>query len=168
MNAFIYDIRFLKYRFVQAYFHFQLIQAQRLTDEGKGRVCVVEENVVAKAIQGIKDIIEEKNNTYEDMKILIINPLFRSYYNTIGDTVKKHFKVNMGWIPSFLAIEVLRIFQERGYTDFKEIDFMALQEYYQRHEDRKENDIALHYKCAEDIYKSIMNKKIFKKKKKTR
>ena len=49
MNAFIYDIRFLKYRFVQAYFHFQLIQAQKLTDEGKGRVCVVEEKCCCKS-----------------------------------------------------------------------------------------------------------------------
>ena len=125
----------------------------------------MKKNVVAKAIQGIKDIIEEKNNTYEDMKILITNPLFRSYYNTIGDTVKKHFTIGKGWIPSFLTIEVLRIFDEKGYTDFKEIDFVSLQGYYQKHEDRKENDLALHYKCAEDIYNSIMAKKIFRKKK---
>ena len=166
MNAFIYDIRAYKYKFIQAYFHFQLLQAERLTMEGKGRPCAIEEDIVASSVQKIRKIIEDNNNTYEDvMKTIKYNPPMREYYNIIGDTVKKHFTIRKGWIPSFLTIEVSRIFDEKGYTDFKEIDFVSLQGYYQKHEDRKENDLALHYKCAEDIYNSIMAKKIFRKKK---
>jgi hypothetical protein len=166
MNAFIYDLRTYKYKFIQAYFHFQLVQAERLTNEGKGRPCVIEEDIVASSVQRIRKIIENNNNTYEDvMKTIKFNPLMSEYYNIIGNTVKKHFTIGKGWIPSFLAIEVLRIFDEKGYTTFKEIDFVLLQGYYQKHDDRKENDLILHYKCAEDIYNSIMTKKIFKKKK---
>ena len=167
MNAFIYDIRTYKYRLVQAYFHFQLVQAQKLTEEGKGRVCVMEEDIVAESVHKIKNIIEEKNNTYSDISnILRANPPFRDYYKTIGDTVKKYFKLGQGWIPSFLCIEVLRIFDEKGYLDFNEIDFVSLQGYYQKHEDRRDNDLVTHYRCAEDIYNTIMAKKIFRKKRK--
>lgn len=167
MNPFIYDLRTYKYKFIQAYFHFQLLQAERLKNEGKGKLCVIEEDIVATSVQKIIKIIEDNNNTYEDViKTIKYNPPMREYYNVIGNTVKKHFTVGKGWIPSFLAIEVLRIFDEKGYTTFKEIDFLTLQGYYQKHENRKENDLITHYKCAEDIYNSIMDKKIFRKKRK--
>ena len=166
MNAFIYDIRFLKYRFVQAYFHLQLLEAQRMTDEGKGKECATNTDMIGDVIGKIVQKIEDNKNTYEDItNIVKFNPPMREYYNIIGATVKKHFKEGQGWIPSFLTIEVLRLFDEKGYMDFKEIDFLKLQEYYQKHKSRKESNLPLHYKCAEDIYNSIMAKKIFRKKK---
>jgi hypothetical protein len=167
MNPFIYDLRYLKYRFIQAYFHFQLLEAQRLTDNGQGIECVTDASIIGDAINKIMIIIDKNNNTYEEIvKVIKFNPYMREYYNVIGDTVKKHFKINQGWIPSFLAIEVLRHFDDKGYKDFKDIDFVALQAYYEKHEDRKNHQLPLHYKCAEDIYNSIMKKRIFKKKRK--
>lgn len=167
MNPFIYDLRLLKYRFIQAYFHLQLLEAQKQTDEGIGVVCVVEQSIVKKEILNIKNIIEKNNNTYEEIdKVIRFNPWMGEYYDVIGIIVHKYFPPSKNWIPSFLAIEVLRHFDDKGYEDFKDIDFVALQAYYQNHEDRKNHQLPLHYKCAEDIYNSIMKKKIFKKKRK--
>ncbi|MDX9744477.1 MAG: hypothetical protein RBT59_11700 [Arcobacteraceae bacterium] len=65
MNPFIYDLRYLKYRFIQAYFHFQLLEAQRLTDEGQGIECVTDASIIGDAINKIMIIIDKNNNTFE-------------------------------------------------------------------------------------------------------
>lgn len=172
MNNFIYDIRMLKYKCILAYFHFQLEEAQRLTDEGKGESCVRDVDYIQASIFQIKDRIEELKCTYNDMVLQIrANPFLIPYYNTIGATVKKYFSVETPWIPSFLMIEVLRLFAEKNYNLFPEpddMDFLKLQAEFQRYENRKDSNLPLHYKCAEDIFLSIEKKKVFKKKKRNK
>lgn len=165
INNFIYDIRSLKYRCVQAYFHFQLEEAQKLTEEGKGDVCVRDEDFISSQIKEIKSRMEQNNNTYENiLKLAKTNSFIIPYYNVIGQIVKKHFSVGIGWIPSFLAVEVLRLFSEKGYQDFKDIDFLKLMKEYELFEDKKKSNLIIHFKCAAEIVGSISNKKVFKKK----
>ncbi len=167
INNFIYDIRILKYKCILAYFHFQLEEAQRMTDEGKGESCVRDVDYVQENIFKIKDRIEEKNCTYKDMVLQIkVNPFLIPYYNTIGRTVKKYFSVDVPWIPSFLMVEVLRLFAEKNYNLFPDIDFLKLQAEFQKYEKRKDSNLPLHYKCAEDIFLSLEKKRVFKKKRK--
>lgn len=167
INNFIYDIRALKYRCVQAYFHFQLEEAQKMTDEGRGDVCTRDEDFIRSQIKEIKLKIEQNHNTNEDiLKLVKTNPLIIPYYNVIGQIVKKHFSVGVRWIPSFLTIEVLRLFSEKGYQDFKDIDFLQLMKEYELFEDKKKSNLITHFKCAAEIVESISNKKVFKKKKK--
>lgn len=167
INNFIYDIRALKYRCVQSYFHLQLEEAQKLAEEGKGDVCVRDEDFIRSQIKEIKLRIEQNHNTYEDiLKIVKTNPLIIPYYNVIGQIVKKHFSVGVRWIPSFLTIEVLRLFSEKGYQDFKDIDFLQLMKEYELFEDKKKSNLITHFKCAAEIVESISNKKVFKKKRK--
>lgn len=162
---FIYDLRALKYRCVQAYFHFQLQEAQKDTEMGKGKVCVRDEDLIKNAVIKIKNRFEDNNNTYEDiLKLAKQNPFIIHYYNVIGKIVKKHFAVGIGWIPSFLTVEVLRQFQEKGYSDFIDFDLIGLLAEYEKFEDKKSSNIITHYKCAEEIVKSISEKKVFKKK----
>lgn len=165
MNNFIYDIRVLKYKCILAYFHRQLEEAEKMTNEGKGETCVKDIEYVRSSIFEIKDKIEELKCTYKDMALQIkSNPFLIPYYNTIGATIKKHFPVNAPWVPAFLMLEVLRLFAEKNYKIFPEMDFIKLQEQFQRHENRKDSNLPLHYKCAEDIFLSIEKKKLFKKK----
>lgn len=167
INNFIYDIRILKYKCILAYFHFQLEEAQKMNDEGKGENCVRDVDYVQENIFKIKEIIEEKNCTYKDMILQIrANPFLIPYYNTIGTTVKKYFSVDTPWIPSFLMIEVLRLFSEKNYNIFPGINFLDLQEKFEKYENRKNSNLPLHYRCAEEIFNSINEKKIFKKKRK--
>jgi len=167
LKDFIYDIRALKYRCVQSYFHFQLEEAQKMTEEGKGDLCVRDEQLIKSTLMDIKNRFEENNNTYENMLVLAkLNPIVAPYYNVIGQIVKKHFASGEGWIPSFLAVEVLRQFQEKGYSDFNDIDLVKLLEEYEKFEDKKKGSLGVHYKCAEEIVKSISAKKVFKKKRK--
>lgn len=167
IKDFIYDLRAIKYKCIQAYFHFQLEDAQRLTDEGKGEVCVRNVDYISNAVLEIKETIEKNHNTYEEMvKLSKSNPFIPQYYNVIGVIVKKHFAVNEGWIPSLLTIEVLRLFKEKGYKDFEHIDFQKLSDEYEKFHDKKKGSIPLHFKCAEEIVKSIDRKKLFSKKRK--
>lgn len=172
LNNFIYDIRTLKYKCILAYFHRQLEEAEKMTNEGKGEICVKDIEYVRSSISKIKIRMEELKCTDKDMALQIrANPFLIPYYNTIGQTVKKHFPVQTPWIPSFLMIEVLRLFTEKNYNLFPEsddMDFVKLQHEFQRHENRKDSNLPLHYKCAEDIFLSIEKKKVFKKKKRNK
>lgn len=167
INNFIYDIRILKYKCILAYFHVQLEEAQRMTDEGKGENCVRDLDLIKESISLIKKRIEESKCTYDDMVLQIrSNPFLIPYYNTIGQTVAKHFTVEKPWIPSFLMLEVLRLFSEKNYNIFPDIDFLSLQKEFEIFENKKNSILPLHYKCAEDIFLSLEKKKVFKKKRK--
>jgi hypothetical protein len=167
INPFIYDLRALKFRCIQAYFHFQLEEAQKETDKGKGKVCSLNYDKVKDCLIDIKSRIENNKNTYEDIKNYAkINPIIALYYNVIGKIVKKYFSLNNGWIPSFLTLEVLRIFTEKGYKDFADIDFLDLQGEFQMFKDKEKGLLSKHYECAAEIVKSIENKKAFRRKRK--
>lgn len=169
IKNFIYDIRILKYKCILTYFHLQLIEAEKMTEEGKGEICVKNVDYVRTSILQIKEIMEETKCTYHEMVLQMkANPFLIPYYNTIGGTVRKHFSVTDPWIPSFLMIEVLRLFSEKNYNFFPNIDFLKLQEEFQRYENRKESNLPLHYKCAYEIFQSIDKKKVFSKKNKNK
>ena len=55
---------------------------------------------------------------------------------------------------------------EKNYNLFPDIDFLKLQEEFQKFEKRKDSNLPLHFKCAEEIFSSIEKKKVFKKKRK--
>lgn len=167
INNFIYDIRIFKYHCVLAFFHGELEEAEKLTEEGKGEICVKDIEYVRSSMIQIKNKMEELKCTDKDMALqLRANPFLLQYYNTIGATVRKHFPLQTAWIPSFLMIEVLRLYSEKNYNFFPEIDFLRLQTEFQRYENRKESNLPLHYKCAEDIFLSLEKKRVFKKKRK--
>lgn len=171
MNAFIFDLRRVKFECIQAYFHFQLLEAQKMTDEGNGRICTTEtaHDDLRALLKDIVATIEKNGNTYEDMKVKSkFAPFIGAYYNVTGEVVKKHFKAGAGWIPSFLTLEVLRQFAEKGYKDFEHVDFMSAMALYEDNDFRKSNNLITHYKCAEEIVKTIDEKKVFKKKRKTK
>lgn len=166
VNPFIFDMRRLKFDCIQAYFHFQLENAEKQSKESTSKVCTRNYEEVRNNLLGIKEIIEKNGNTYEKMEQqLKRTPFLAAYYNVTGEIVKKHFNNGKGWIPSFLALEVFRQFTEKGYKDFKEVDFLALQGEYEAFKDKEKGILAEHYACAEEIVKSIENKKVFKRKK---
>ena len=190
VNPFIFDMRRLKFDCIQAYFHFQLENAEKQSKESTSKVCTRNYEEVRNNLLGIKEIIEKNGNTYEKMEQqLKRTPFLAAYYNVTGEIVKKYFnqkiilkredyptltdeefeeeqdKYKKGWIPSFLALEVFRQFTEKGYKDFKEVDFLALQGEYEAFKDKGKGVLAEHYACAEEIVKSIENKKVFKRKK---
>lgn len=165
INNFIYDIRILKYKCILAYFHVQLEDAELVTNQGEGQRCVRNEEFVKENVTKIKKRIEEVNCTYNDLIPQIkLNPFLIPYYNTIGATVKKHFTVKNPWVPAFLMLEVFRLFSEKKYNIFPDINFENLQAEFELFEDRKSSQLPLHYKCAEDIFLSIDKKRVFKKK----
>lgn len=67
-----------------------------------------------------------------------------------------------GWIPSFLALNILCEYKIRGHKGFEDIDFFdVLSEY----EVTLTSDIKIkHFKCAVDVIETISNAKYkFKK-----
>ena len=92
INNFIYDIRIFKYHCVLAFFHGELEEAEKLTEEGKGEICVKDIEYVRSSMIQIKNKMEELKCTDKDMALqLRANPFLLQYYNTIGAIVRKHF-----------------------------------------------------------------------------
>ncbi|MDX9743472.1 MAG: hypothetical protein RBT59_06605, partial [Arcobacteraceae bacterium] len=159
----------LKYKCILTYFHLQLVEAEKMTAEGRGEICVKDIEYVRSSILQIKEKLDEIKCSYCEMVLQMrVNPFLIPYYNTIGATVKKYFGEEEPWVPSFLMLEVLRLFSEKNYNFFPEVDFMKLQEEFQRYENRKDSNLPLHYKCAEEIFLSIEKKKVFKKKRRSK
>lgn len=167
IENFIYDLRYLKYRCVQAYLHTILKDAEEAMKKGITTECTRDTEKVRIAIINIVNIIEEQGNTYNSVELVArSNPMIIPYYNVSKQIVNKYFKPNDEYIPALLTLEVLRLFTEKGYSDFKDIDFVDLQGEFQMVKDRKANKVPLHMKCAEELFNSVMNKKVFKKKRK--
>lgn len=163
---FIYDLRYLKYRCIQAYLHTILKEAEAAVDKGITTECTRNTEFVKKTIYKIIEIIEFHGNTFSAIELVAqSNPMIIPYYNVSKQIVNKYFKVNDEYIPALLTLEVLRLFSERGYKEFKDIDFLSAQTEFQKAENRKENKVPLHMKCAEELFNSILSKKVFKKKK---
>lgn len=163
---FIYDLRYLKYRCVQAYLHTLSMDAERAKEKGITSECARNAEIVKENIIKIVNIIESHGNTYEAIELVArSNPMIIPYYNVSKEIVHKYFKPKEEYIPALLTLEVLRLFTEKGYTEFKDIDFLSAQTEFQKAENRKENKVPLHMKCAEELFNSILSKKVFKKKK---
>ena len=160
MNGLLLSSTTWKYRCIQAYLHRELKRAEQVNTTKDAKECVNDNNFVLSCLYEIVNIIENNNNTYEQIKRLSkINPLIKGYYNSIEKVLSKYFTIEEPWLPSLLAIETFRIFTEQGYNDFKHIDFMAALAEYEKHEDRKTNKISVHMKCAENLYLSVVQNK---------
>lgn len=164
INNFNY-IDILKYRSILAYFHTQLEYVENKRKKGiYGQVCTKDPILVRETMLRIKEKIENVKCTKKHLQDQIKNnPMLVIFYDLAADIVAKHFTVNTVWMPSFLMLEVLRLFAEKGYNYFKEINFEEIQAQFELHEDRKNSMIPLHYKCAEEIFLTLEQKKIFRK-----
>lgn len=79
INNFIYDIRIFKYHCVLAFFHGELEEAEKLTEEGKGEICVKDIEYVRSSMIQIKNKMEELKCTDKDMALQLRAYLF--YYS---------------------------------------------------------------------------------------
>lgn len=160
MNGLLLSATTWKFRCLQAYLHRELLRAEKLNSSGDAKECVNDNKFVLSCLDEIVKVIEKNNNTYEQItKVAKINPLIKGYYNSIEEVLNKHFKLEDAWIPSLLAIETFRIFSEYGYKDFEHINFLAVLSEYENYEDRKSNKIPTHMRCAEDLYKTLIQNK---------
>lgn len=162
----ILDHRTIKFHCLQAYILVQLEGAEKNTAEGKGKMCINEKYVnvddVANGCGEIAQKIKANGNTYEALGLLASRLSCASdYYNCIGHTIKKHFKVGEPWIPSLLGLTLLQEYTLRGHKGFENIDFSYLLSGFDGVEG---NNIKTHYECALDVLDTLIKMKPKKKK----
>lgn len=152
-NKIFFDNKYIKFRCIQAFFYRELQRADEIKKQDGGKDCTRNSLIVLDELKNIMSIIEHNNNTYNTLKELSKrNAFIKNYYNSINRIIKKYFIIDEPWIPSLLTLETFRIYTESGFEDFRNIKFIDLIAEYEKHEDRKENKIGLHLKCAEELF----------------
>lgn len=169
MNNVFSSVNNMKYSCVKAYLHRQLVEAEKNIDSSE--ITTVNTEYVKNKLLEIIDRFKKTKCTFENIKFLSNKfPIYNVYYIQIGKIVGSHFKVNGAYIPSFLALEVLSQYKQKGYKDFEDFDFIDLQSNYETYLANDKDFRQLlkkHYKCAFDIVNNLDNiqKNIFTKKK---
>jgi hypothetical protein len=151
---FLIDNRKLKFMSVCAYMHNEILIVEEAEKENKGeKVIEDKDNFVRNTLLSIKSIVEEQHYTYDDMLILYVRfPQIKKFYDSIGETIKKHVKTGEGWIPALVILSVLQEFTLRGYKQFKFIPFTdAIDKFILS----KKANSSKYLRVAGDIYDSL-------------
>ena len=150
----IIDMRKMKYECVLAYCHEELAEAEKISSLGGGQACAVNERNARRIMKYIVRKIESLNCTKKQIQNKALVFPIAKYYNEISKIHDKLFKKNDHYIPALLVLELLRLYSEKGYSDFSKINFLKYQEYFERFKNEK-GLIPKHFKTAENIAKGL-------------
>lgn len=170
INNLFSSVSNMKYTCVKAYLHKQLIALEE--NSNNSEITTVNTDYVRERILEIANRFKNTKCTFENLKFLSNKfPIYNIYYTQIGKIVNSHFKVDNAYIPSFLTLEVLSQYKQKGYKDFEDFDFLDLQSNFEKYlaSDKDHRELLKkHYECAYDIVNSLEHtqKAIFSKKKK--
>lgn len=150
----IIDMQKMKYECVLAYCHEELLEAEKISALGGGQSCAINEKNVRRIMKYISKKIEALNCTKKQMKNKALVLPIAKYYNEISKIHDRLFKKNDHYIPSLLVLELLRLYSEKGYSDFSKINFLKYQGCFESFRNEK-GLIPKHFKTAENIVKGL-------------
>ena len=139
----------LKYRSVLIFCHFLLSNAEREYVKGNGIKCLTNERKMRRLMKYICRKLESLGCTKAFLqKQAKPFPYVPLYFDKVSSIYQKSFKVKDEHIPAMFVLEVLRLYSEKGFPEFKKLDFLRYQGYFESYHDKKFGLIPKHFDTA--------------------
>lgn len=161
----LFTTQTLKYRSVLAFCHHLFSLSEEAFLNGKGEECLDNERKVRKLTRYIMKKIEFLGYSKSSLEKQGLKfPFLLIYYKKVSSLYGESFKLGDEHIPAIFVLEILRLYSEKGFSEFKRIDFLKYQGYFESYHARKKGLIPKHFKTALNVANGMDSFKIKRKK----